>query len=460
MEQDRLYKRIYKLIKSEIKDAAPLAAATYTLGFGKTGLVLPLIYRISDKISDVISGEIVCIQNLVDLGVPKSFASFICSIYKKLFFLFLFVQMTNYSYMYIFADTPTIFSFLSNYGVNLYKLGKDLSFDFSNCGIEALNEIISVSKGTGGFVNLGKEIFGDLYNLTINYIFYTLTKISIGFAANIGILLHSKSLGNYMKNLLSTMKQAPQNIHQWITEWSDWMLSSGSADVIIENKDKVIQELTNVKNIIYLNETIIQNLDDSTKKLGKDKFSKVLEQTGKTKEKSFLEMTWNEKAWYILNIKGPTDTFLPMIHENLETATSQTYDSLVEGMKNSESKVIKRFANTESISGGFCKTKIKNRIDTFDKLYKKDVKVFDQAFKVPTDYVDYLIPKYDVNLSQGKISQSIQIDPGKSYNPAPDMVITSNILTIIIVIFFFIHSILIPLSRLGKSLYRKVSQRR
>lgn len=457
MEQDRLFKRIYQLIKSEIKAAAPLAAATATLGFGKTGLVLPLIYRISDKISDVISGELLCVNNLVALGVPKTFATFACTIYKKLFFLFLFVQMTNYSYMYLFADTPTIFSFLLNYGGNLMKLGKDLSFDFSECGIEALNEIISVSKGTGGFVNLGKEIFGDLYILTINYIFYTLTKISIGFAANIGILLHSNSFGNYMKNLLSTMKQAPQDIHQWFTEWSDWMVSSGSADVIIENKDKVIQEFTNVKNIIYLNETIIQTLDESTKKLGKDKFSKVLEETGKTKEKSFSEMTWNEKAWYILNIKSPTDTYLPLIHENLENATSQTYDNLVEGMKKSESKVIKRFANTESISGGFCKTKIKNRIDNFDKLYKKDVKVFDKAFKVPTDYVDYYIPKYDVNLSQGKISQGsrIQIDPGKSYNPAPDMVITSNILTIIIVIFFFIHSILIPLTRLGKSFFRR-----
>lgn len=460
-EEKKIIKRFYDLIRAEIKTTAPLVAVTETTGFGKTGLVIPFIYKISTQISDFIAGDL-CINKIKKLGLSETSAKYICSFYKNLYFLFLFTQMTNYCYMYLFADTPTIFSFISNYGKNLMKLGKDLSFDLYDCGSQAWNEIKSSSKGTGGYLDILKEVFGDVINISLSYIFNELIKISIGFATNIGILTHVNSLGEYIKHVNSTMKQMPKDLHQWVIEWSEWFVESKSAEMLINNKEKVVKEFTDAKTVLKINNTITDLLDKSTAPIQKDNFSKNYESIESLKimedamkDKSYPEMSWIERGWSLLNIKHPMDSRLPIIHESIVQYTNQTYDNWIESMKNTNSTFVKRFANTEALNGGFCKNKIINRLDNFDNVFKNDLKVFDKSFNVPLDYVNYLIPSYEINLQ----NKTFQIDPtinGNKYNPTPDMIITGNILNLIVVIMVFIQFIILPLLILGKKIVKKL----
>jgi hypothetical protein len=471
-----LTKRIFDFVKKEVMIANTLSTITSSVGFGKTGLVIPMIYRISKMISDFIGGEL-CVNTILTLGVPKKIASILCTIYKKLFFLSLFVQMTNFSYMNLFADTPTVLSFLVNYGINLKQLSTDLTTDLQNCTEEAIKEIVATSKGVGGFMELGSEVFEDYQSITLNYILQELTNLSIGFSANIGILSHVQSLGDYSKVVYKTVKNLPSEIQKWTFEWSQWFTNSGMSEYIIENKVNLVNEFTNAKQITSYNQTIVKSLDQATEQLGSKKFSQIyeskesVEAIGESmKEKTYDDMGWLERGWALITAKSPMNTSLPLIHENLITATEKSYDQLIDGMKKSNSNVVRRAANTESFSGGYCKKKIKKTLDNFNDLFEKDVKVFNKASKIKTDYLEYfpeiLGPQYS-STGQGTIgTRSLQIDPtmnGKPYNPAQDMLVTVNILTLIILILVFVQSIIIPLARLGtkigKSIYQSVKSR-
>ena len=470
-QSSSLIKRIRKFVKKEVMVTQTLSMITSTTGFGKTGLVIPMIYRISTKISDFIGGEL-CVNNIVALGVPKKIASVICTIYKKLFFLSLFVQMTNYSYMTLFADTPTVLSFLFNYfSKSTLQLYNNLSSDLQSCTEDSIKEMIATSKGVGGYIELGSDVFQDYQTITFNYILQELTNLSIGFSANIGILCHVNSLGEYTKNLYETLRNLPSEIQQWTLDWSEWFVSTGTADHIIENKENIVNEFTNAKQITSYNQTIVKTLDQATEPIGAKKFSKIYESKESVeaigdsmKEKTYDDMGWLERGWALLNAKSPMNSPLPLIHENLIQATEKSYDQLVEGMKKSNSTMIRRAANTETFSGGYCKKKIKKTLDNFNDLFEKDIKVFDKASKIKKDYLEF-IPQFS---SQGKNgTRYLQIDPtmgGGTYNPTQDMLTTVNILTLIILILVFVRSVIIPLARLGtkigKSIYQRISSSR
>jgi hypothetical protein len=465
-------KRLYKIVKTEVKTASTAAGITSTFFFGKSGLIIPIIYRVSKKISDFIGGEILCVNNIVSLGIPKSVASVICGIYKKLFFLYLLVQMLSFSYINIFSDTPTVLNFSINYADNIRQLVMNLSKDFAGCSAIAFSEAMTMSMGVGGFLELGFDALQDINNVTFNYIISELTNLAIGFSANIGILTNVNSIGEYIKNLYSISKNIPKDIQNWITGWSESLIDSGMANMVIENKGQVINEFTNAKMISAYNETIVNTLDDSIKSLGTKKFSKIYESkelveslSDSFKDKSYSDMSWIERAWSIVNIKSPTNSSLPIVHKNIIRATNQTVDTLIDGMKESRSKIVKRIGNTETMNN-YCKTKIRNRLDEFDSLFETSTKIYDNAIEINRDYLKFL-PQYEINLSKGMVSSlPLQIDPtidGGNYNPAPDMLVTVNILTLIILILVFVQSIIIPLARVGKSLtksiYQKVSRR-
>jgi hypothetical protein len=468
-----LANRIYNFVKKEVMIANTLGTITSTIGFGKTGLVIPMIYRISKMISDFIGGDL-CLNNIAALGVPKKIASILCTIYKKLFFLSLFVQMTNFSYMNLFADTPTVLSFLVNYGINLKQLSTDLSIDLKSCTEESIKEIIATSKGVGGYLELGTEVFEDYQSITLNYILQELTNLSIGFSANIGILSHVQSIGDYTKDVYKIVKNLPSEIKNWTIEWSKWFTNSGMSDYILENKETIVNEFTNAKQITSYNQTIVKTLDQATEQLGSKSFSKIYESKefveaigDSLKEKTYADMGWLERGWALMTAKSPMNTSLPLIHENLIQATEKSYDQLIEGMKQSKSGVIRRVADTETFHGGFCKKKIKKTLNHFNDLFEKDIKVFEKSSKIKTDYLEYFPEIIGQNpyLTQG--TKSLHIDPtmdGRIYNPAQDMLVTVNILTLIILILVFVQSIILPLARIGtkigKSFYQRVTSRK
>lgn len=461
-------KRLYEIVKSELATASTAGAVTYTIGFGKTGLFIPMIYRISKKISDFIGGEVLCVNNIVKLGIPKNVASTICNLYKKLFFLYLFVQMTNFSYVNIFSETPTVLNFFLNYTKNVGQLVYNLSTDFLDCNIQALNEVIKMSKGVGGYTEIGSDLFEDYQNITLSYILTELTNIAIGFSANVGLLAYVNSIGEYVKNIYSVTKNTPSDVRKWISVWSESFIESGVANVAIENKGEIVTEFTNAKTITSYNQTIVNNLDDVTGSIGNKNFKKIHEGkesvdvlSNSFQEKSYDVMNWIEKAWSIVNITSPSNSSLPIVHQNIVRATSETVDTLLDGMKKSKSKMVKKVGNTVTMSGGYCRKKIKNTLDNFNNLFETDVKIYDNAMEINRDYLKFL-PQYEIKST----SLPLQIDPttnGKSYNPSPDMLITVNILTLIILILVFVQSIIIPLARIGKSvsksIYQKISRR-
>ena len=36
----------------------------------------------------------------------------------------------------------------------------------------------------------------------------------------------------------------PKDLHQWVIEWSEWFVESKSAEMLINNKEKVVKEFT------------------------------------------------------------------------------------------------------------------------------------------------------------------------------------------------------------------------
>lgn len=461
-------KRLYEIVKSELATASTTGAVTYTMGFGKTGLFIPMIYRISKKISDFIGGEVLCVNNIVKLGIPRKAASMICNLYKKLFFLYLFVQMTNFSYVNIFSETPTVLNFFLNYAKNVGKLVYNLSTDFLDCNIQALDEVIKMSKGVGGYAEIGSDLFEDYQNITLSYILTELSNIAIGFSANVGILTYVNSIGEYVKYIYSVSKNTPSDVRKWLSIWSESFIENGVASAVIENKGKVVTEFTNANMITSLNQTIVNNLDDVTRLIGNKNFTKIYESkesidvlSNSFQEKSYDDMNWIQKAWSIVNIKSPSDSSIPIIHQNIVRATSETVDTLLDGMKKSESKMVKKVGNTVTMSGGYCRKKIKNTLDDFNNLFENDIQIYNNAMEINRDYLRFL-PQYEIKST----SLPLQIDPtvnGTSYNPAPDMLITVNILTLIILILVFVQSIIIPFARIGKSvsksIYQKISRR-
>ena len=471
-QETSIRKRLREILKSEVAFASNMGTVTYILGFGKTGLVIPIIYRVSEKISDFIGGELLCVNNIVNLGIPKSVASVICNLYKKLFFLYLFVEMMNFSYINIFSDTPTVLNFFLNYSKNIGKLIYNLSSDFWQCNTEAINEIGTMSKGVGGYTELGRDLFEDFQNIT-SYIFTELANIAIGFSTNIGTLLNVNSIGEYTKKIYSITKNIPTNVQKTISEWYETLVENGVANEIMENKGKVITEFTNAKTITMYNQTIVNNLNDATKTLGKKNFSQIHESkesiqtlSDSFQQKSYSDMGWMERAWSIVNITSPSDTSLPLIHQNVLRGTDRTVDTLLDGMKKSKNKTVKKVGNTVTMSGGYCKKKIKNTLDDFNNLFEKDIQIYNNAMEINRDYLKFL-PQYEINPSKASITPlPLQIDPttnGTSYNPAPDMLVTVNILTLIILILVFVQSVIIPFARIGKSvsksIYQKISKK-
>lgn len=384
--------------------------------------------------------------------------------------------MFNASYMYIFAETPTLTSFFIDYAKNLTKLFKKLGVDMSDCTQAAYQEILK----TVPKQQLAKISIQDLNKLrseSVEKLFENLNDASIGFATNIGLLSHVDSIKTYATKLKTTVESMPSGFGDYVASIGEYFLSSGKADLIIENKDKLAKEFTNAKTLINYNENVLKTLDESTKLLGIKKFSEIYEDNnsivefGKILEKQTVNnMGFWEKAWALatFNSKNPLETSFPIFHKGVIQTTLQTTDDITESLKKSEYEILKQFGNTESL--GACKTKIKNTLHSFHVDVDKDIKVLDKAREVDRNLLEGFVPMIEIpNLpfsTKGTELQQFNINPttnGVNYNPAPDMRNTVDIVTYIIVIIMFIQFVLVPLLSLTKyaikTVYRSISKR-
>jgi hypothetical protein len=469
--------RIRRLIKKEIKNMILSMGVTKTIGLGSIGIVVPMIFRISNKISEIISGDLLCENNISNLGVPKSLAKNICKAYYYLIYLFMSGMMFNLTYMYVFAETPTLTSFFTDYSKDLGNLFKSLGGVMSECTKTAYEEI----RQTIPKQKLAKITVQDLNSLrleNVDKLFPVLTDTSIAFASNIGILTHVESVKSYAIQLKEFAEKMPSGVKDFTYAIGEYFFSSGNAERIIQNKDGEKKSLTDVKTLVKYNEDIFKTLDDINKLLGIKNFSelygndKAIMEMGKILEKRAVkDMGFWEKVWFVatLNSKHPLDTPFPILHEGIINATRITINDMIGGLQTSKYEILNLFGNTETFQK--CKGKIDLTLFSFHKDIETKINIFDKAQSVDRSLFEGILPMVEIpNLPYSSKRSEIQIfniNPtfnGVDYNPVPDMRNTVNIVTYIVVIMMFIQFVIIPLLSLSKytikTVYKSVSKRK